>query len=279
MEGEGVASDVHRIVAGTLYRTIVRPPPPVYHPQDQDYHYGVYYEEQMNSAGFGGFFPFLGRLIKLAVVACLLLTLSSGSYLLFYTWVMPSMKANETLHFDYTSSARPWLLLNRKSSSWKPTRDLSPWGTIDLFAKKSCWDAAIDEVNPIPLTEERILDSAQAYFIEVDLLLPDSVVNQNFGMFGVVVELQSSHGTLLATSRRSVRYPHQSRWISNVGKTICLLPLLIGAMEEARTVRIPAFRHFVESREAPLVSAINGWYVVPALFSSLIGLVLSMTRF
>lgn len=59
---------------------------------------------------------------------------------------------------------------------------------------------------------------------------------------------------LLAASRRSYRFPHQSPWIAVVTKVLLLLPLLLGAIDETRTVTGLVFRQYAESAaERPLV--------------------------
>ena len=72
-----------------------------------------------------------------------------------------------------------------------------------------------------------------------------------------MVEIQSSDGTMLATSVRSTRIPHETQWISTIRKGISLAPILIGAVEEVRTVEIPSFRYLVENEDLPLVSMIQ----------------------
>ena len=89
---------------------------------------------------------------------------------------------------------------------------------------------------------------------EVALTLPESEINLIAGMFGVFVELQSSNGTKLAFSMRAARLPYESPGIAFARKVVFLIPLLIGAVQESKTIVIPAFRHVVESSEQPMVS-------------------------
>jgi hypothetical protein len=64
------------------------------------------------------------------------------------------------------------------------------------------------------MTTDRLLVPRKAYFIEIALKLPESELNQGYGIFGVVVELQSTNSTVLAISRRSARMPYTSNWVS-----------------------------------------------------------------
>mmetsp|Transcript_13825 Transcript_13825/g.22226 ORF Transcript_13825/g.22226 Transcript_13825/m.22226 type:complete len:528 (-) Transcript_13825:3106-4689(-) len=128
----------------------------------------------------------------------------------------------------------------------------SPWAVADLFSQQSCWEAHHPDILPPPKTRTRILPSGKPHFIEVLLDLPESDLNRRMGMFGVLVELQSSNGTMLASSMRTARIPHESFWISVVRKAICIVPLMLGALQESRRVLVPSFRFYVESEKLPL---------------------------
>jgi Putative adipose-regulatory protein (Seipin) len=229
----------------------------------------------------GRFLAFLGKLL------CLVM-LSAVSYGIFYQNAMPAQHVLKELHFDYTSTSLgyhtasevapkryPHIWPSDYGSQTSATPDMHravPTATLDLLAKHNEWRAYFVDVLPQPSPKlRRVLEAKQAYFIEVALTLPESQSNKYSGMFGVVTELytgghydETSMGnngtclfnrepTLLAVSRRSYRFPHQSAWISVIGKVIILVPLLIGAFEEVKTVASPAFRHFIESSARPLV--------------------------
>lgn len=168
------------------------------------------------------------------------------------------------------------------AASASKTRPI-PTASVDLLAVHNEWQAYFDDIVPTTKTQKQQSSSSllakQAYFIEIALHLPESPVNQNAGMFGVVAELYSASSTTpvssssgmepttgtgssqdddlltkLAVSRRSYRFPYQSPWLSVVAKVLCLIPLLLGAIPESRTVAGQAFRHYIESSEHPLVS-------------------------
>ena len=73
-------------------------------------------------------------------------------------------------------------------------------------------------------------------------------------MFVVHVELLADNNTnagtttttLLATSKRAARWPHTSAWIATVRNLATLPALLLGALDESRTITITPFHHFVE---------------------------------
>lgn len=234
-----------------------------------------------------GFLWWVGRTIVVVFKLLCLLSLSAVSYGIIYKNFMPRQHALKNLYFDYSSHHGPAAdsqlsprqpLPKQQFSSFpwptheKDTRVLAmirpiPTATVNLLAKHNEWQAYYDDIRPPPLSQQRLLRAKQAYFIEVELELPESQANVEAGMFGVVTELYSSISTcahedasydsnsLLAESRRSYRFPHQSPWISTVAKILMLLPLLLGAVQETRTVTSPAFRHYIESSERPLVRA------------------------
>jgi hypothetical protein len=229
--------------------------------QDIPYDYDPNFAHVENT--FIGIFPFLGRILKTMTMGTLLLGISVLTYAVFLQAAMPSLSAAQPLFFDYTGAPTP--SFHAKTTSHSGSRASSfygksstpsskePWAVVDLFAKHTSWDALQMEVLPKPVASERLLKSKHPHFIEVVLTLPESNVNREAGIFGVVTELYSHNGTQLAVSRRSTRFPHQSLWITAVRQFVCLIPLLIGAIEEARTVVVPSFRHYVESSAHPLV--------------------------
>lgn len=129
----------------------------------------------------------------------------------------------------------------------------SPYAINDLFSRHDQWVAHHPDIVPHPKAEERVLPRRVPHYIEVLLDLPESEQNQNMGMFGVLVELESSNRTVLASSLRWTRFPHESRWISIIRKGFCIVPLMLGALQESRRVLVPSFRFFVESEALPLV--------------------------
>jgi hypothetical protein len=232
---------------------------------------------------FVGIVPLLCRAFFLFVSGTMLLGSSMGAYGLFYLAVMPSHHATEPLYFDYSGlvnhpapiiciddndddinsldvddkngrqqqQQQQQVALNNNPERVKQ----APWAAADLFSKHVQWESFHNEVVPDAVTNEKhILKPGKTYYLEVALDLPESEINRRVGMFGVLVELQSSDGTKLASSMRAARLPHESKWISIIRKLVFLMPLLIGAVQETRTIIVPSFHHIVESSEQPLVS-------------------------
>jgi hypothetical protein len=213
---------------------------------------------------FIGIFPIIKRVATLLTVGTILLSSSLFLYGLLYLIVMPSYNAAGKLYFDYSGIAKhpaPVPVCPDAASTCdgmypmvdKLFIDKTPWAVADLFSKHSQWEAFHSECIPKPLTDSRVLKPGNAYYLEVTLDLPESEINLMRGVFGVLVEIQSHDGTMLATSLRSSRIPHETAWVSTVRKVVMLIPLLIGASQESRRIQVPSFRHFVESPEMPLV--------------------------
>lgn len=127
----------------------------------------------------------------------------------------------------------------------------------------------------------RILQPKQTYFIQVALTLPESSKNRDIGMFMIesvlkskvqkvtnrnsfdaeanLIENGESHVQeqeqelkTLATSSRPAMLPYQSTYVSSVRKSFIMIPLILEAVPEARTVVIECFDHFRESTEYPM---------------------------
>eukprot|EP00978_Attheya_sp_CCMP212_P045803 scaffold360719_cov39-Attheya_sp.AAC.1 len=70
----------------------------------------------------------------------------------------------------------------------------------------------------------------------------------------VETELADSKGMVLAKSKRPAFLPYESPLISTFKKLVFLIPFLLGAFPEARSVVIPCLDHYVESPQQPLTS-------------------------
>ena len=215
-----------------------------------------------------GLWPLLKKFFILWTVGLSVLLSSIGIYGLFYYAIQPGKAASEPLFFDYSGIAKhparlavcsegsEKSLINDSCIQNLPTEDFrgAAWAAVDFFSKHTQWEAHHHDVIPKPLAETRILKGGTAYYFEIVLELPESQINRRTGMFTVHVELQSTNGTKLASSVRAARIPHESEWISIVRKSMWLIPLILEAAHESRTVVITSFRHFKESSSAPLVS-------------------------
>mmetsp|Transcript_43429 Transcript_43429/g.104939 ORF Transcript_43429/g.104939 Transcript_43429/m.104939 type:complete len:282 (-) Transcript_43429:457-1302(-) len=207
---------------------------------------------------FVGIVPALLKATKVLMLVLLFLLSSLFFYGLFYVSIMPGHSAAEKLYFDYSGIARHPVrspVLPKTHFRYQNPHILNnaPWAVADFFSQHSQWDGYNDDTLPAPLTSSRVLKPGNMYQVEVSLDLPESDINIMSGVFSVLVEILSADGTMLASSVRSTRFPHETGWVSTIRKGVLLAPLLFGAAEETRTVEVPSFRYLVENEDMPLV--------------------------
>ena len=199
---------------------------------------------------FVGLIPWVQKALYFILVGSFLLLTSICSYGALYRSLMPSNHVSEQLYFDYTCGSPTCPTTIDDQLTFETS---IPIASVDIFSNHAPWIAHIPEVSLLRTSEDRVLVARQAYFLEVVLHLPESETNRNAGMFGVQVELQTTNTTPLASSVRSAKLPYESKWIGVLRKIILIIPLLMGAVMERRTIVVPSYRHFIESSDAPLV--------------------------
>jgi hypothetical protein len=214
------------------------------------------YQERIHQAhdSFIGILPLVRQIIYYFLLGNFLIWTSVATYGLFYVVVMPASAASSQLFFDYSCSKASQSACIGDTGTNQCTFPCSPTASVDIFARHTSWEPLHPDVIPESISKTRILNPGKNYFLEVLLQLPESAVNTEAGIFSVRVDLTSKDGTVLARSHRSARIPHESGWISVVRKFLVLLPLILGALSETRTVLVASFRHYVESAAHPLVS-------------------------
>ena len=224
-----------------------------------------YYSDDLDEKEFGGLLPFLYRIFRLFIIVSFWTITGACSYALFYKWMMPRIVASKSFSFDYgfpnqhdTSPTGDQVSnlyhdFHGESLSSCSTLTCTPLAKVDLFARHNGWEALHESIIPRPITERRILQPHKEYYIDVILELPESKLNIEAGVFGLVVELASStNQTRLAKAQISGSFPFESAWVS-LARKVCLLPaFLLGAMHESRMVYHTPFRHFLESLDFPI---------------------------
>lgn len=217
----------------TVRRNIL---PPGRLDEGNQYYYYVYdpQTEQHNRGFFYWCWRFLVTLFKLAIL-CLI---SMGSYAIFYQVNQPVILHFQEFQFDYYQD--------------------QPAATVVFNERKNQWKALVDGIEGIS-TDSQILRPGQAYYVELALKLPESESNIASGMFGVMMELYGSSNKtslLLATSRRSLRFPYRSSWVRAVANVISLPTLFLGLAHEAQTVKDNIFRHVLEDETYQLCAGV-----------------------
>jgi len=229
----------------------------------------------------GTVIPIIKQMILYAIVsACILLT-SIAMYGMIYWIVMPEPYAAEPIFFNYNYDCRcahaGVHADNRDHMEYGPEYPghlyCPPTAAVDLTAMHTQWSAHVPSVPPLDMTSlfennhkeevnvdiktaapRRILHPNKHYVIQVALTLPESPQNKDIGMFMIEIKMRDSTAkrNLLASSSRPTMLPYQSTYVSMVRKSFSMIPLVLGAFHEARTVVVECFDHFVESDEYPL---------------------------
>jgi len=230
-------------------------------------------EEQLPFSNyFIGVIPFIKRILYIACMFFLFLSSSIMNYALFYNMVMPAHYAREPIYFDYNYRPHCHVLRDVEMDSCsveegqrcseQPTYGTCddskaiPTATIHLLSEHTQWSAHIEDVAPPSSSRGQILKSRSRNFLHVSLLLPESDINKNLGMFMLEVDLLDNEGLLLARSTRSAMLPYESRLINTVKKLCLLVPLVLGAIPEARRILVKSFDHYIENRQKPLSIAV-----------------------
>ena len=200
--------------------------------------------------------------VKLLVVGFMLLVSSLLSYLMFYYIIMPTILIQEPLYFDYSCvcGANYRLGSGRNDGSCLLTNDhrtnqipsvCSPMAQIDFLEEHTQWFPLSLDVAPVR-SESRLLQPGSRYYIDISLVLPESEVNKNLGVFMVQSDLYADNGSKLATSFRPSILPYQGKLVGIVRKLFLLVPLLLGAIPEARHIELSIFDNYVESLDQTL---------------------------
>jgi Putative adipose-regulatory protein (Seipin) len=203
-----------------------------------------------------GFFYWCWRFFVTAFQLLVLGFLSMGSYAVFYHVNQPIILHYQQFQLDYYYGTN-------KNDDQQPVTSSTPSAIVRLQQSQPYqWTAMVDDVEAasgggVPfLGDRRIVPPRQAFYVELTLTLPESPRNVfNTGVFGVVTELYGSNNTttvLLATSRRSLRFPYRSAWIRTVANIVTLPFLLLHVTAEVQTVTDCVFRHVLESETYPL---------------------------
>jgi len=102
-----------------------------------------------------------------------------------------------------------------------------------------------------------ILTQGQQYFFEVALTLPESEINKQLGVFMVSVQLQSSDGFSLATSKQATMLPYESKIVTTFRKFSLILPFASGLLSETKTIHLLCFDNYVDRDEKRPLSKVE----------------------
>lgn len=100
-----------------------------------------------------------------------------------------------------------------------------------------------------------ILMPGQPYDIAVKVEMPESEVNQNLGMFMVVVHLYTKHGQVVQTSARSAMLHYKSTLLRYLYTLTYSVFLILNHMEEEQIQSVEVFHNYLEDAYRPALGA------------------------
>ncbi|KAG6458245.1 hypothetical protein O3G_MSEX010764 [Manduca sexta] len=154
-----------------------------------------------------------------------LVWLSVFQYIVFYNIYMPNVTHIRPVHFQF-----------------KPCED-----TMGICSFPYAY---------VQLTKStHLLMPGQTYRIRLMLEVPESIVNQDLGMFMVCTQMRAKGGVLVSSSCRSVMLRYKSP-VHQLLYGIMMSPLLITkVLEEKQDLHVELFQDFVDDPNQPVTDA------------------------
>lgn len=135
---------------------------------------------------------------------------------------------------------------------------------VHLRFRKDCETSRIDHnlcsfpsanITMTTSNQKPILVHGQSYIVSMDMEMPESLVNQNLGMFMVEINFYSKFGDVIYTSGRSVMMQYKSLLYQTL-ETIFYLPsLLLKTKIQKQTVFVEFTNDYYEDPYKPTVGA------------------------
>lgn len=243
-------------------------------------------DEKLRYFFFSTVLPLIIWIIKLCFLMFAVLILSVGTYGLVWAVIMRGLEVkSRPIFFDYSpgDSIMPLGIVDlqsTKSAPWSNSYCDEKLGSASSIGDDDVCthhdkvhdtgsneknDSTTSDANP---TLMMILIPGQRYFFEVDLILPESEINRQLGVFMVKVDLRSSDGATLASSKQHSMLPYESTLVSLFRKTMLLLPLASGIMSETKTITLLCFDNYVDasSKNPMSIVEVNLGVPNPSLF-------------
>ncbi|KAG9475499.1 hypothetical protein GDO78_003737 [Eleutherodactylus coqui] len=172
-------------------------------------------------------------LLQTGILFCVLLLLLWVSVFLygsFYYSYMPTVKFSTPVHYQYSSTCSP-----------------SP-GVLCSFPTAN--------VSLLRNSRDRILMYGQPYRITLELLVPESTVNRNLGMFMVSMVCYTRGGKEISYTARSAMLHYKSHLLKTL-ETLASLPLLLsGLSEQKQTLEVELHSEYREDSYVPTTGAV-----------------------
>lgn len=99
--------------------------------------------------------------------------------------------------------------------------------------------------------KDELLMKGQPYTVTLDLELPESTVNQELGVFMLLIQFYSKDGEVVRSSARPALLHYKSGLYQTIETLVFLPSLLIGASEQKQTLSVELISDYVEDSYRP----------------------------
>ncbi|XP_061461939.1 seipin [Rhineura floridana] len=114
----------------------------------------------------------------------------------------------------------------------------------------------VANVSFIKDSRDRVLMYGQPYRISLELELPESLVNQNLGMFMVVISCYTKGGRIISSSARSAMLHYRSNLLQILDTLAFASFFLSGFSEQKQTVEVELYSDYKEDSYTPTIGAV-----------------------
>ncbi|XP_069749985.1 seipin-like isoform X3 [Narcine bancroftii] len=171
-------------------------------------------------------------LLQVAILICvvlLLLWMSVFLYGSFYYSYMPPISFTTPVHYVFRT---------------------------DCDSKDSLCSYPVANISLLRNGKEKVMMYGQPYRISLWLLMPESPVNQNLGMFMVEMSCYTKAGVVISTLSRSAML-HYKSWLLQTLDTLLYSPLFItGLVEQTQAVEVELYSDYKENSYTPTLGAV-----------------------
>ncbi|KAM4617510.1 seipin isoform 1-T4 [Discoglossus pictus] len=172
-------------------------------------------------------------LLQTGILICalfLLLWVSIFLYGSFYYSYMPTVEYSSPIYFQYSCSCDP------------------PPGILCSFPTAN--------VSLLRNNRDRVLMHGQTYRMSIELHLPESPVNQDLGMFMVVMSCYTRGAEKISSTARSAMLHYKSPLLRTL-ETLTISPLLLsGLSEQKQSLEVELHSEYREDAYVPTLSSV-----------------------
>eukprot|EP00551_Chaetoceros_affinis_P012735 CAMPEP_0203667288 /NCGR_PEP_ID=MMETSP0090-20130426/4158_1 /ASSEMBLY_ACC=CAM_ASM_001088 /TAXON_ID=426623 /ORGANISM="Chaetoceros affinis, Strain CCMP159" /LENGTH=404 /DNA_ID=CAMNT_0050531407 /DNA_START=121 /DNA_END=1335 /DNA_ORIENTATION=+ len=202
--------------------------------------------------------PFIKRILHFVMLITAMLCTSIGTYIVLYKLIVPDNFISRPIFFDYNYQHCNNQHLNQNEQNQAHANAHAneplyssfssagpPTAIVDLLSLHTQWKPHIPNIAPQSQSNAKIKTKTKPYYINIQLALPESLTNQQIGVFMVETFIKNSNYDTIASSKRPVMLPYQSFYISQWKKFIYLALYILNIKDENQFVTVHCFDHFM----------------------------------